>query len=143
MFIYLKYPFHWKQFFHRLEIYFKRILYYSQWQRIFCLVETIFFHSDNFENHYCNKSGANIFLKILFLLKEAVFFIFFFQILIRMEVTFRSSEIEFFKEFFILSSGNRFSINYKLCTFIRSFFLLVDMILEIRDKLIFFDVFYS
>ena len=42
LFQYLKYPFHWKQFFHLLEIYFKRILYYSQWQRIFCLVETIF-----------------------------------------------------------------------------------------------------
>ena len=32
---YLKYSFHWKRFVHFLEIYFKRILYYSQWQQIF------------------------------------------------------------------------------------------------------------
>ena len=49
--------------------------------------------------------------KILFLLKETVFFILFFQILTRMEVAFRSSEIAFFKESFILASGNGFSIN--------------------------------
>ena len=54
LFQYLKYPFHWKQFFHLLEIYFKRILYYSQWQWIFFLLETIFFHSDFFGNHYRN-----------------------------------------------------------------------------------------
>ena len=70
---------------------------------------------------------------ILFLLEETVFFLFF-QILIRMEVAFRSNEIAFFKESFILASGNGFSINYKLCAFIRIFFLLVDTILEIRCK---------
>ena len=42
LFQYLKCSFHWEQFSHLLEIYYKRILYYSQWQRIFCLVETIF-----------------------------------------------------------------------------------------------------
>ena len=55
-----------------------------------------------------------------------------------MEVAFRSSEIAFFKESFILASGNGFSINYKLCAFIRSFFLLVHTIFEIRCKPIFF-----
>ena len=43
-----------------------------------------------------------------------------------MEAAFRSSEIAFFKESFILASINRFSFNYKLCAFIQSFFLLVD-----------------
>ena len=90
---YLKYPFHWNQFFHLLEVYFKWILHYSQWQGIF----------------------------FLFLLDETVFLIFF-QILIRMEVAFRSSKIAFFKEYFILASGNRCSINYKLCRFIWIFF---------------------
>ena len=52
----------------------------------------------------------------------------------RIEVAFRSSEIVFFKESFILASGSGFSINYKLCAFIRSFFLLVDTMLEIRCK---------
>ena len=60
-----------------------------------------------------------------------------------MEVAFRSSEISVFKESFILASGSRFWINYKLCAFIWSFFLLVDTILEIRCKPIFFYFFYS
>ena len=68
---------------------------------------------------------------------------FFFQILIRMEVVFRSSEIAFFKESFILSCENGFSINYKLCAFIRSLFLLVSTILEIKQKAIFFHFFHS
>ena len=51
LFQYLKYYFHWNQFFHLLQLYFRRILYYSQ---IFCLLETIFFHSDFFGNQYCN-----------------------------------------------------------------------------------------
>ena len=34
--------------------------------------------------------------------------------MIRMEVAFRSSEIAFFKESFILASGNGFPIDYKL-----------------------------
>ena len=55
-----------------------------------------------------------------------------------MEVAFQSSEIAFFKESFVLASGNGFSINYKLCAFIQSFFLLVQTILEIRCKPIFF-----
>ena len=48
-----------------------------------------------------------------------------------MEEAFRSSEIAFFKESFILADGNGFSINYKLCVFIRIFFLLVDTILKL------------
>ena len=39
-----------------------------------------------------------------------------------MEEAFRSNEIAFFKESFILASGNGFLINYKLCAFIRGFF---------------------
>ena len=58
-----------------------------------------------------------------------------------MEAAFRSSYVEFFKESFILASGNGFSINYKLCAFIRSFFQLVDTMLEIRCKSIFFNFF--
>ena len=65
------------------------------------------------------------------------------QILIRMEVAFWSSEIAFFKESLILASGNGFSINYKLCAFIRSFFLKVDTMLETMCKPIFFGFFYS
>ena len=55
-----------------------------------------------------------------------------------MEAVFHSSEIVFFNESFILAGGNRFSIYYKSCGFIQSFFLLVDTILEIRSKPIFF-----
>ena len=43
---------------------------------------------------------------------------FFFQILTRMKVAFRSSEIAFFKVSFILANGNGFLINYKLSAFI-------------------------
>ena len=32
-------------FFHLVEIYLQRILHYSQWQQIFCLMRTTFFHS--------------------------------------------------------------------------------------------------
>ena len=42
-----------------------------------------------------------------------------------------------------LASGHGFSINYKLCAFIWSFFLLVYTILEIRFIPIFFHFFYS
>ena len=56
-----------------------------------------------------------------------------------MEVAFRFSEIVFLKAYFILASGNGFPINYKLCAFIRSFFLLVDAMLEIRCKPVFFN----
>ena len=66
----------------------------------------------------------------------------FFQALIRMEAAFRSSEIAFFRKSFVLASGNGFLINYKLYAFIRSFSLLVDTILDIRCKPIFFHFFY-
>ena len=46
------------------------------------------------------------FLKQILFLLEETFFKFFFQILTRMEVAFSSSEIKFFKESFILASGN-------------------------------------
>ena len=61
---YLKYLFHRKQFFHLLEIYFKRILYCSLWQWIFFIVETIFFHS-HFLETIKGITGRQIFLKNL------------------------------------------------------------------------------
>ena len=135
---YLEYHFHWKWFFHLLEIYFKRIPYYSQWQRIFFLVETIFIHSLFFflETIIASR-GRPKFLKHLVSARRNRF-LFFFQVLIRMEVAFRSSEIAFFRKSFVLASGNEFLINCKVYAFIRSFSLLVDAILEIRCKPIFF-----
>ena len=47
--------------FHLLAIYFKWILYYGQWKRIFCLVEKIFSHSDFFEKYHCNYREVNIY----------------------------------------------------------------------------------
>ena len=113
MYQHIKYPVYWRQLLHLLEIYFKRILYCSQWQRIFFLVETIFFHSHFFWKPLLQLEGGQYFKIILFLLEETVFFNFF-QIMIRMEVAFRSSEIVFFKESFILASEKGFSINCKL-----------------------------
>ena len=49
-----------------------------------------------------------------------------------MEVAFSSSGIDFFKESFILASGNGIFINYRLCAFTESFFHLVDTMLETR-----------
>ena len=39
-----------------------------------------------------------------------------------MEAVFLPSEIVFFNESFILANGNGFSVNYKLCAFIQSFY---------------------
>ena len=50
-----------------------------------------------------------------------------------MDAVFRSSEIVIFNESSMMARGNGFSINYKSCTFIHSFFLLVDTILEIKQ----------
>ena len=44
-FQFLKFPFHWREFFDLAEISFKRILYYCQWPLIFCLMVTKFFYS--------------------------------------------------------------------------------------------------
>ena len=57
-----------------------------------------------------------------------------------MEAAFWSSGIALFKESFILASGNGFSINYKFYAFIRNFFLLVDAMLQIQCRPIFFDL---
>ena len=57
-----------------------------------------------------------------------------------MEVAFRSSEIAFLRKSFALASGNGFWINCKLYAFIRGFSLLVDTILEIKCKPIFFHL---
>ena len=87
----------------------------------FCLVETIFFHSQFLETIIAIKRRPIFKRKKLFLPEEIVFFNFF-QILIGMEVAFRSSEIAFFKESFVLAIGNRFSISYKLCVFYSELF---------------------
>ena len=55
-----------------------------------------------------------------------------------MEVAFRFSEIAFLRESFILVSGNGFLINCKLWAFIWNFFLLVDAMLEVRCRSVFF-----
>ena len=94
-----------------METYFKRIFYYSQWQRIFCLMGTIFFHQYFLSIDVIRRRP--IFKKILFLLVETVFFSFF-QTLIRMEAVFWSTEIVFFNKFFILASGKGFWQNINL-----------------------------
>ena len=81
--------------------------------------------------------GRPKFLKHLFSARRNRFL--FFQALIRIEVAFWSSEIACFRKSFVLASRNGFLINCKLYAFIRSFSLLVDTILEIRCKLIFFQ----
>ena len=69
---FLKYIFSWKQFFHLVEIYFKRILYYGQRY----ISERHSFIHTFFETIIVIK-GRPIFKKLLFLLVEAVFFKFF------------------------------------------------------------------
>ena len=77
LFQFLKYHFCWKQFFHLVEKYFKRILYYGQWQRIFCLIGTILIHSYFLMSTIIAIRGRPIFKRILYLLVETVFFKFF------------------------------------------------------------------
>ena len=95
-------------------------------------------HSDFFGNHYWNQREVNV-CKTNFCQRKPFSSFFFFQILTRMKVAFRSSEIAFFKVSLILASGNGFLINYKLSAFIWRFFLLVDRMLEIRCKPVFFE----
>ena len=137
---YLKYPFHWKRFFHLLEIYFKRILYYSQWQRIFFLKETIFFHSHFFFETIAEIRGTPKFLKhLVFARRNRVLF---FQALIRMEVAFWSSEIAFFSgnpSFWLVETDFWLTGNFMLL--FGAF--LCWWTLEIRCEPIFFDFFYS
>ena len=71
---FLQYPIYWKQFFHLMEIYFKRILYYGQWQRIF--VERYSFIHIFFGSSIVFR-GSPTFKNILFLLVETVFLNFF------------------------------------------------------------------
>ena len=136
LFQYLKYSFLWKQLFNILNKSFITATgngFSVQWKRysfIHIFLETII-----------AIRGRPIFKETSYFCQRKPFSSFFFQILIRMKVAFRSSEIAFFKKSFILASGNGFSINYKLCAFIRSFFLLVDTILGIRCKPILFGYF--
>ena len=137
---YLKYPFHWKQFF----ISWKYILSESfitvsgngfsfQWRRY------SFIHIF-FGNHYCNQREAKVFKTSCICQKKLLSF---FSGIDSNESSFRSSETAFFRKFFVLASGNGFLINYKLYAFIRTFSLLVETILEIRCKPFFFHFFYS
>ena len=68
-------------------------------------METIFFHSHFLETIIAIR-GRPIFKKESLISARGNRFQFI-QILIQMEVAFRSSEIAFFKESFILASGNR------------------------------------
>ena len=92
---FLPYLFHCEQLFHLVEIYFKRILYYDQRQQIFCLLETIIFHSCIFyffETIIIIRRRPIFLKELLFLLAETVFFNFF-RTIIQMEAVFRSTEI--------------------------------------------------
>ena len=60
-----------------METCFKQILYYGQWQRVFCLVETIFFYSYFLETIIAVTRRPIFFKKKLFLPVETVFFYFF------------------------------------------------------------------
>ena len=64
----------WK---HLLEIYFKRILYYSQWERIFCLVEAIFLFIHFFWKPLLQLEGGQYFLKNLISARGNRFYQFF------------------------------------------------------------------
>ena len=55
-----------------VKIYFKRILYYGQWQWIFFLMGTILSHSYFFLKPLMPLAGDQYFKKILFLLVEKV-----------------------------------------------------------------------
>ena len=96
-------------------------------------------HSDFFGNHYWNQREVNVCKTNFCQRKPFSSFFFFFQILTRMTVAFRSREIAFFKVSLILASGKGFLINYKLSAFIWRFFLLVDRMLEMRCKPVFFE----
>ena len=56
---------------------FKRILHYSQWQQIFCLMGMVFLHSCFFWSTIIAIRGRLIFRNTLFLLVKTVFFNFF------------------------------------------------------------------
>ena len=155
LFQYLKNSFHWKQFFRNI----------FQTNPLLQTVATDFLFSGNdvlpftfFWKPLLQLVGNQNLKNVLFLLEEIVFFLLF-QIAIRISFSVQSrkfkqqkyllfklpwfSEIKFFKEYFVLASGNGFLINYTLCGFIRSFFLLVNTILQIRCKPVLFDFFYS
>ena len=102
-------------------------------------MEAILFHSHFLETIIAIRVRPKFLKRLVSARRNRfLFFSFFFQALIRMEVAFWSSEITFFRRSFVLASGNGFLINYRLYAFIRSFSLLVDTILEIRCKPIFF-----
>ena len=138
LFQYLKYTFHWKRLFYHVGVY-----------PLLKAVATNFLFTENgilslrffFEIIIAIRRRPIFFLKQILFLLEETFFKFFFQILTRMEVAFSSSEIKFFKESFILASGNGIFSNYKVCAFTQSFFHLVDTMLEIRCKPIFLNFF--
>ena len=96
------------------------MLYQSQWQRIFLLVEPIFFHSYFFLETIIAIRGRPKFLKHLVSARRNR--VLFFQALIRMEVPFRYSEIAFFRKSFVLASGTGFLINCKTLCFCSELF---------------------
>ena len=130
-FQYLKYLFHWKQFFHLLQIYFRQILHYSQWQRIFCLVETIFFHSRILV-------GGQYLTKKFLISARGNRFLQFMQILIRMEVLFGLVKSHFSRKpsFWLVETDVQLITNFVLLS-------ASGHNLEIWCKSVFFDFFCS
>ena len=74
---------------------------------------------------------ANI--KLIFLLVQTILS-YFFQTLLPPKITFTSSENIFFNDYFILASENSFSVSWKQYAFVRSIFLPLETMTEIRGE---------
>ena len=74
---------------------------------------------------------ANI--KLIFLLVKTILS-YFFQTLLPPKITFTSSENIFFNDYFILASENSFSVSWKQYAFVRSIFLPLETMTEIRGE---------
>ena len=134
-----------------LETSFNKILYSGYCKFIFWLVETAFFCSEVFPSSetIAEISGSQLLKKdqilmwLTFWLVEAIFFHF-----LRQQSTATSGSSLFynwsifFSQSFIPASTSKFFVYWKHCFFVR-FFLLVENIIEIREKSTFKDAPYS
>ena len=111
-------------------------------EQIFCLIKM------SFRNHLLlcaatvviscrtnlliqNLILANI--KLIFWLVKTILS-YFFQTLLLPKITFTSSENIFFNDYFILASENSFSVQWKQYAFVRSIFLSLETMTEIRGE---------
>ena len=111
-------------------------------EQIFCLIKK------SFRNHLLlcaatvviscrtnlliqNLILANI--KLIFWLVKTILS-YFFQTLLLPKITFTSSENIFFNDYFILASENSFSVSWKQYAFVRSIFLPLETMTEIRGE---------